>query len=309
MSRIMVTGINGFVGQHLAKELAEKGHQVIGSGQSGPPAENIEGHLADYFICELTDKNAVHSMPLDKVDTIINLAGLASVGPSFKNPKLYMNINTSVLSNVCQEIVNRNLHIRVLAISTGAVYDSHQPMPLTEESKTIGTGSPYAKSKLEMEAVAKKFRKEGLDCIIARPFNHIGPGQGLGFLLADLASQLVHGNHKLRAGNLNTKRDYTDVRDVVRSYELLATKQNLEYDIYNICSGKSHSGKEMFEAIKKELSLKDVELSVDEAKIRPSDAIDIYGSNKRLHQDTGWNQEITFEQTVHEYITWLKQQP
>src|SRR5690606_38366342 len=113
--------------------------------------------------------------------------------------------------------------VRIVAISTGAVYDPHQPMPLHEESRLVDreTGSPYALSKIAMERAMEKFVASGLDIVIARPFNHIGPGQLNGFIVPDLTSQVIESD-AIKVGDLTTKRDYTDVRDVVKAYAKLA---------------------------------------------------------------------------------------
>lgn len=186
MSKIMVTGVNGFVGFHLSKTLVEAGHEVIGIGLVNEISDSLRANLVNYSYCDLTNPQDIDQLLIDDVDGIINLAGLAAVGKSFDEPEEYMRVNTLVLSAICDEIIKRGLQsqIRVLAISSGAVYDNHQPMPLTETSKTDSTSSPYAASKLAMEQLAQDYNQNGLECIVARPFNHIGPGQGEGFFVA-----------------------------------------------------------------------------------------------------------------------------
>jgi GDP-4-dehydro-6-deoxy-D-mannose reductase len=308
MSKVMVTGINGFVGQHLERNLLSAGHEVVGIVH-----EDFENQPANYLTCDLTDEEAVRHLPLEDINVVINLAGLAAVGPSFTDPELYMRVNTGVLENLGNEAVKRGTVLkRIIAISTGAVYDSDQPLPLTEESKVNEGNSPYVKSKLAMEEVAKNLRGRGVDCIAVRPFNHIGPGQQGDFLLPQLTAQLISPdfNGAITMGNLKNKRDFTDVQDIVRAYRLLAEADHLSHDTYNVCSGKSHSGEEIVEIERRILGLPDITITTDPSKIRPKgkDTPDLYGDFSRLHKATGWKPEITLEQTIEDYIAWLKSQ-
>lgn len=309
MSMILVTGVNGFVGQHLVLELRAQNFVVLGVGREPTASSNIQGLLEQYTVCDLTKPEDVKKLPLKEVDGIINLAGFAAVGNSFDEPELYMKVNVGVLSVMCQEIFAQKLErqIRVLAISTGAVYASDQTMPLTEDSRTDPKSSPYVASKLAMEEVAEDYRQQGLDCIVTRPLNHIGPGQGPGFLLPDLyvkCLDAINSGQPLRVGNLTTKRDYTDVRDVAKAYAALISADSLRHAAYNVCSGASHSGTEVLETLKSALGHPELITVVDEALFRPSDATDLYGSNNRLKQETGWSPSIPFETTIQDFVAW-----
>ncbi|MES2971816.1 MAG: GDP-mannose 4,6-dehydratase [Patescibacteria group bacterium] len=311
MAKILVTGVNGFVGHHLVRELKSQGFSVVGAGREPEVSVEIKELLEQYFVCELTEKADVQKLPLGEIAGIINLAGLAAVGPSFDNPDLYMRINTAVLSVICEEILARGLesNIRIVAVSSGAVYDSNQQMPLTEISKVNPSSSPYTASKLAMEDVAKDYRSKGLDCIVARPLNHIGPGQGEGFLLPDLYAKIsssIASGQPLRVGKLTTKRDYTDVRDVTKAYVALMMADNLVSTTYNICSGVARSGEEVLGALKSALEQPNVETIVDESLFRPSDAPELYGSNERINKETGWKPMIPFGKTVQDFVAWKK---
>src|SRR5690606_2879114 len=121
-------------------------------------------------------------------------------------------------------------------------------LPLTEDSKLTENSSPYSQSKKLMEEAAQNLRSQGLDCVVARPFNHIGPGQLGGFLVPDLYEKIrvaSKSGGNILVGNLKTKRDYTDVRDIVKAYADLAASETLDYDVYNVCSGQSRSGEEI----------------------------------------------------------------
>lgn len=305
MSKVLVTGVNGFVGHHLASELHENGFEVIGAGHEHSLASDLRDIVSDYLICDLTDYQSVSKLPLEDINAVINLAGLAAVGKSFDEPELYMRVNVSVLSTLCERIkeIGRN-DLRVLAISSGALYASGQPMPLSEESLTDSTTSPYAASKLAMEKAALDFRDEGLDCVVVRPFNHIGPGQMEGFLLPDLYAKLKSSGDtdEIRVGNLETKRDYTDVRDVARAYIGLSTKASLEHGIYNVCSGRPVSGEEILAILKEVCGRTAVKAVVDKSQFRPSDAPVIYGDNSRLKAEIGWQPLIPLGQTIKDFV-------
>jgi GDP-4-dehydro-6-deoxy-D-mannose reductase len=308
MKNVLVTGINGFVGKHLVRELVKRKHRVIGVGHiEGEAAAEIKDLVDQYFQCDITHVENVKQLPLQDVDSIINLAGLANVGASFDDPELYMNLNVAVLSVLGDAFYAANPTGRMIAISTGAVYRSDQPMPLTEESATITTGSPYALSKLKMEQAGNEFSKSGLDCIVVRPFNHIGPGQAPGFLLPDLYQKLtVHQttNQPVAVGNLTTIRDYTDVRDIVAAYMDLVESPRLSNNIYNACSGKGASGEEILAALCKAMNIDrtSIDLHVDQSLIRPDDPPKIVGDHSRLTSDTGWSPQTSLETTIKDFV-------
>ncbi len=306
MKEILVTGVNGFVGYYLATELSNQGHRVIGTDRAQESSPKLTPFIDGYFgNCDLTDAEAVAGLPLDKVDSVINLAGLAQVGTSFDRDQAerYRRINLSVhtvLANRLIELGKKST--RVVAVSTGAVYDNNLPMPLDEDSNLAVKNSPYALSKVAMEKAMRSYADKGLDVVIVRPFNHIGPGQLGGFLIPDLVSQIAVGDTVV-AGDLTTERDYTDVRDVVKAYALLATLPSLKHSLYNICSGKSVSGKAMLDEIVRIAGKQSVTVEIDQSRIRPNDPKKVVGDNSRLRRDTGWQPEIPLDQTIKDIIT------
>lgn len=304
MPKVMVTGVNGFVGKHLTRELSARECEVVGVGQDTSPSPLIADSLQSYYACDLTNADEVDKLKLDDIDAVISLAGLARVGDSFKNPDRYMQVNVKVLSVLGEKIIAEDLSPRVIAISTGAVYDSQQTMPLTEESKTVEGGSPYVQSKIKMEAAAQDLSRRGLDCVIVRPFNHTGPGQETGFLVPDLYQKIVElkpAGNTLTAGNIDTKRDYTDVRDVVKAYTELALAPSLDHGLYNVCSGKSLSGRDILGWVQKAVGT-NLRVEKDESLMRPNDPQEIYGSYERLQKDTGWAPSIPISKTVDDFV-------
>lgn len=257
---------------------------------------SLSGFVDDYHQADLS-KNWPD---LPDTDAVIHLAGLAAVGPSFDRPHDYININSAIVTNMAEYYLRQEKKPRIISISSGAIYDPNQPLPITEES-TIGYTSPYAVSKVLNELQCKYYRNRGLECIVVRPFNHIGPGQLPGFLVPDIIEQLAGGDEIL-VGNITTKRDYTDVRDIARAYRLLATTPELHYDTYNACSGVSISGEMIVELVKKAFGKPDAIVTIDQSKIRPTDIADIYGSTKRLREDTGWCPTIPLDQTIRDSV-------
>jgi GDP-4-dehydro-6-deoxy-D-mannose reductase len=304
MPKILVTGVNGFVGKHLVRELSERGSEVVGLGREVNADERIADILSDYYSVDLTSPAAVNSSELAGVDAVISLAGLAKIGDSFKDPEAYMRINVDVLRILGEKLLKDRLSPRIIAVSTGAVYDSAQKMPLTETSRLIDDGSPYVKSKIKMEAAAADLSRRGLNSIIARPFNHSGPQQEPGFLLPDLYVKIRQAKitgEPLKVGNLDTKRDYTDVRDVVKAYAALALNPSLNFDLYNICSGRSITGRQILEWLQKAMGTS-LPAEQDESLLRPNDPPEIYGSYQRLADDTGWKPQIPISQTVEDLV-------
>lgn len=298
---ILISGSSGFVGKHLIELLSGQGHKVSGLGHTEQP-ENTD---FNYFKCDLLNGDDLAKIPWDSYDAIIHLAGLAAVGPSFDKPLEYLDVNAGGTINICERLLGTKA--RVVAISSGAVYDNHQAMPLSESSSSLGYSSPYAVSKIAAENFCQYYKSRGLDVVIARPFNHIGPGQGLGFILPDLYKQVAERDEngsKISVGDLTTKRDYTDVRDIVEAYQLLADTRSLPNPVYNICSGQSHSGQEILNTILEVMGIEpaSLEIVVDQTKIRPNDPKDVVGSNGRLTEDTGWRPRIELKKTVSDFI-------
>ena len=305
---ILVVGINGFVGKHLAGELADSGLTVHGTGLDPKVAPEIEQYVSQYSQCDMTDPADIRRLDLDDIDGVINLAALATPSQASIDAEQYHRVNVLAHTNLMEYLVELNKKIRVLAISTGAVYATDQTMPLTEESKVIEAGSPYAMSKLEMEHALEKFKTSGCEVVIVRPFNHTGPGQGPGFIVPDLANKLL-GSDKLEVGPLNTSRDYTHVGDVVKAYRLLIEHPApLKHTVYNVCSGVATSRDDLVRLIQEATGKTDIEVTVNQNLGRPSDPLILYGSHDRITAETAWEPTKTVAEIVDDYVSWLKSQ-
>ncbi|MGH7194758.1 MAG: GDP-mannose 4,6-dehydratase, partial [Candidatus Saccharimonadales bacterium] len=205
--------------------------------------------------------------------------------------------------NLFESALSQGAKPKFLVISSGSLYDAKAPLPLTEESPVV-PGSPYAVSKIGQEQIALHYGLRGFECVIARPFNHIGPGQNPGFLVPDVAQQIIAcekgGRSEILVGNLDAKRDYTDVRDIVRAYRLLLEKGE-SGQIYNVCSGKAVSGHDMVAGLMKAAG-SEAPLKQDPSKMRPSDNPEIYGDSSKLRDATGWKPGIPLGTTLKDVI-------
>ncbi|RYG99124.1 NAD-dependent epimerase/dehydratase family protein, partial [archaeon] len=164
--------------------------------------------------------------------------------------------------------------------------------------------SPYAVSKVLTENQATYYSGRGLECIVARPFNHIGPGQGKGFILPDFYGRLnetIKGD-VIKVGNINTKRDYTDVRDIVKAYTALILAPALQHSVYNVCSGKSLAGSEVLDMLKKSMKKDSIQFEVDPDLIRPTDIPEIVGDSTRLREELQWQPGYDISQTINDFV-------
>ncbi|HUC88273.1 MAG TPA: GDP-mannose 4,6-dehydratase [Candidatus Binatia bacterium] len=305
MAKILVTGANGFVGQHLVKELEDNDIEVIGT--SHPQANKESSNTRTQLVVDLVNPTEVEKIDFKDVSSIIHLAAITDVRHSFDDPMSYININLGIEINIFEACLKQQVAPKFLLISSGTFYKAKSILPLTEESPVI-PNSPYAASKICQEEIAKYYQTRGFDCIIARPFNHIGPGQGTGFIVPDLAKQIVEVEKGLKknisVGNLDSERDYTDVRDIVRAYRLLIEKGKPD-ETYNICSGKALSGKQVLSGLLEHSTIKP-EITLDPSKMRPSDTPISYGSHDKLAKDTKWQPEIPLNKTLADVMTYWR---
>lgn len=307
MKKILVTGANGFVGKHLVKELIESSYSVSAITGTTRNAINF-GDGVEVSSVDLSVSDEVDKIDMSDIDAVVHLAGLAAVAPSFEQPLRYIAVNSALEINLFQSAIKQDVRPRFIIISSGSLYAADARLPLTEKSSVAGN-SPYAVSKLTQENIGLYYATRGFEVILARPFNHIGPGQGPGFLAADLASQVVaceRGQQELvHVGNLDAQRDYTDVRDIALAYRLLLERGRTG-EIYNICSGKPRSGHELLKAILNESNTQP-NIQQDPDKMRPSDSPLIYGSHDKLSEHTGWMPQIKLSETVHDIVQYWRE--
>lgn len=300
MPRALVFGVNGFVGAHLTHELCAHGYEVVGTDvqESARVAE-----LADYRPGDITDAVSVTKLcKWAAPDVIVNLAAVSSVGASWRNPQLTMELNVNGTLNVLEAARALDPLPKVLLIGSSEEY-SPSDAPLSEESPTDAT-NPYGISKMAQERFADAYADRfGLKVYRTRSFNHAGPGQAPVFVLPSWCKQAaeIDASGKpgvMSVGNLEVARDFTDVRDVVRAYRLLIESDHAD-EVFNIGSGTALPLREILATITG-FSSQPIEVQVDPALLRPSDNPVICCDARKAHTLLGWEPEIPFAQTLRD---------
>lgn len=307
MKKILITGASGFTGGYLSEYLlSQNKFEIFGTYHSeksflnSPVKEKIHFKNID-----LTDPQSVFNLVSDlKPEYIFHLAAASAPSESFKDPLKTFNTNVTSEINILQAMQKNNLlGSKILIISSCEVYGYVRPddLPVNEMTE-LRPASPYAVSKVTQDYLGLQyFLAYKLNCIRARPFNHIGPRQSAKFVVSDFSRQIAEIEKRKKepvmyVGNLEAKRDFTDVRDIVKAYSSLLEK-GIPGEAYNIGSGISHSAKEILDLLL-EYSVSKITVKIDPTKMRPADCPDIICDNKRLTNLTGWKPKIPLKQTL-----------
>ena len=298
--RVLITGAAGFVGRHLAEHLMGAGHDVVGTGRS--PETPVD---FDYVTTDLLDTPAVAALLKRGFDWVVHLAAYASVAQSWTAPGDTMHNNYVSTLNVLETAGDA----AVLIAGSGEIYGPPQRLPV-DETHELRPQNPYAVSKAATDLLGG-FHSDahGQRVFRTRAFNHFGPGQSDQYVVAAFARQIAEAEKSgrtevlVRTGSLESRRDFTDVRDVVRAYVLLL--EGAEAGAYNVCSGSSRSGADILAALAQESPL-DVKHETDPARLRKHEVMDIRGSHDKLTDATGWQPEIEFEQTIRDTLDWWR---
>jgi GDP-4-dehydro-6-deoxy-D-mannose reductase len=291
--KALVTGATGFVGRHLVAYLQAHGDTVIATDRaSGGP--------------DITNAQAVHQYVVhNEPEVIYHLAGQSDVHRSWGNPVESYRANVEGAANLLAAAQAAGVR-RVVAVLSADAYGRVSPedLPIDEDTPFLPL-SPYAASKAAAEYVCiQAHLGSGLDIVRARPFTHIGPGQSPRFVAAALASRIAEaertGEHSITVGRLDTRRDFTDVRDIVQAYRLLALHGESGV-AYNICCGVDVSIEQIAHQLV-DLALHPMKLVPDPELQRPADIPVLRGNASRLRAATGWKPTITLEQTLHDML-------
>jgi GDP-4-dehydro-6-deoxy-D-mannose reductase len=308
--RVLITGASGFAGGYLARACTAAGEDVIGVSRRGElPAGSGEGRAVD-----LRDLVAVRALFASaRPEVVYHLAALSSVGRSWEDPVGTVNDNVATAVNVLEALRLDAAEARVVWVSTCEVYGTPAQPPIAEDAP-VHPANPYAVSKTAGDLLAGVYAEaHGLDIVRARPFNHAGPGQLPIFIASSLAQQaaegLVCGLERIRivTGNPDTRRDFTDVRDVARAYRLLAA-HGRQGEIYNVSSGSSLSAAQQVELLAELVAPVDLEHVVDASRVRAHEVMDLRGSNERIRAEVGWEPEIPFRETMRDTLHWWERE-
>ncbi|MHB8656555.1 MAG: GDP-mannose 4,6-dehydratase [Solirubrobacteraceae bacterium] len=303
--RVLITGASGFAGGVLARACAAAGDEVLGVSRSG----GLPGDGGRALALDLCDAGAVgRTVSAFQPEVIYHLAALSSVGRSWEAPAKTMRDNVLAAVSVLEAVRTRVTTARLIWVSTCEVYGTPAELPIPETSPVAPT-SPYAVSKAAGDQLAGVYAEAyGLHIVRARAFSHTGPGQRPIFIVSNLvrtaAESRARGERRIEliTGNPDTRRDFTDVRDVVRAYRLLAERAGP--GVYNVSSGTSVSATEHVRLLAELLAPIEVHHVVDPARVRPHEVMDLRGANDRLRAATGWQPEIPLRQTMLDMLDW-----
>lgn len=294
--RALVTGADGFVGRHLLAHLLERGDVAVGVDRD----------------CDVTDAASVHDV-LERTnpDVIYHLAALTHVGDSWANPVEFTRVNVLGTKNVLDAAHAVVPAATVVLVSSADVYGvvHAEDLPL-QETFRVAPANPYSSSKVEAERVAHEaYRKWDQRVVIARPFNHVGPGQSEQFVIPALVGRLLDAVHsrasEIPVGDLSVRRDFSDVRDVVRAYRLL-DEYGVAGEVYNVASGRDVGLLEIAQKLVDELA-PGVALVSDPALLRPVEVPVSRGSFEKLHEVTGWEPATPLETSLRDVVSEMRQ--
>ena len=286
--RALVTGADGFVGVHLTEHLIGQGDDVVASAT------------------DITDRDAtIDAFQAAEAEVVYHLAAQADVGGSWTNPVETLRVNVEGTMNVLDAARLAGCR-RVVAVTSADVYGTvtEADLPL-RETQRLAPVSPYAASKAAADMVCiQAGLGHGLDVVRVRAFNHLGPGQSDRFVASAIASRIAacerDGTSTVRIGNLDARRDFTDVRDVVRAYRALMVDGEAG-EAYHVCSGVDRSVRDLTDILVGH-STADIVLETDPALLRPVDLKVLRGDNSKISERTGWSPTIPIEQTLEDLL-------
>jgi GDP-4-dehydro-6-deoxy-D-mannose reductase len=308
--RSLITGVGGFAGSHLADCLLAQGadgDEVWGCDLTATPRAYLSPQVT-LLAADLRDPQATLALiERARPDCIYHLAGQAFVGDSWANPWETMETNLRAQVNLLEAVVASGRRVRMLVVGSadeyGRVAEAARPI---DEEQPLRPDSPYGVSKVAQDLLGLQyFLSYELPVVRVRPFNHIGPRQNRKFVAAAFASQIAAievGRQPpvIQVGNLEARRDFTDVRDTVRAYALLVA-QGQPGQVYNVGSGTSHRIQDLLDVL---LSLARVPIRVarDPARMRPNDVPDLVCDSRRLQDATGWQPRFRLEDTLRDLL-------
>ncbi len=315
MKKVLITGVTGFVGSHLAEHLlAEGGHEVHGLKRWRSRLDNI-AHFEDRLVLhdgDITDARSLREVVAAVApDQVYHLAAQSYVPASWREPDSTLTTNVRGQLNLFEAVLQAGRPCRIQIAGSSEEYGLVHPgeLPITEDNP-LRPLSPYAVSKVTQDLLAWQYhRSHGLDVVRTRGFNHTGPRRGEVFVSSDFARQiaLIEAGRRapvIHVGNLEASRDFTDVRDMVRAYRL-ALELGESGAVYNVCSGVAVTIRELLDRLLA-MSRVSVRVEQDPARMRPSDVLVLAGSAARFRDRTGWEPVIPFERTLADLLDYWR---
>jgi len=292
MSRVLITGVDGFTGRHLTTVLAGQGHEVIGISHR-PVTNPVEG-LAQSHVCDLTDAQGLNDIVAQsEPDKVAHLAAIAFVSHGVVEDIYRTNIvgtrnlleALSAVGGVDAVLLASSANIYGNRVS-GAINEGVAPDPVND----------YAVSKVAMEYVAQLYR-EKLPIVIARPFNYTGVGQAINFVIPKIIDHVRRKAAQIELGNLDVARDFSDVRDVVMAYGVLLSRPEAVGQVFNICSGEAQSLRDVIERVK-DISGHDFDVTVNPAFVRENEVKMLWGDRARIEALSGQSPQYAMRDTL-----------
>lgn len=308
MRRILITGGTGFVGRHLIRSLKSFDVKIfaVSSSDVSSPEPGVDYRKADIRRADEIGSIIREANP----DQVYHLAAVSTIGIAGNDPRYTFDVNVLGSYNVFEAVMRLPVPPRVLYVSTSQVYASSDHA-LTETSLS-GPGNHYAATKAMAELLAVQYRKTSSGgIIIARAFNHTGPGQEPSFVMPSIAKQLAEaeaGIHPpvIKVGDLNVRRDFTDVRDVVMAYQELITEGKAG-ETYNVCSGRAILLADLASDLQKQCRVK-TDLQIDQNRVRANEIALMLGDPDKLYKTTGWIPKLTIENTLQALFNYWRMQ-
>ena len=312
--KALVTGISGFAGSHLAEFLLNKGYKVYGTFYDKSTFSNLNGFIdrITLYQCDIRNYNNLKEI-IEKVkpDEIYHLAAISFIPTALKNPKMTFDTNLYGTLNLYQAIIELRINPKILFVGSADEYGlvKESDIPINENCPLMPL-NPYSISKASADFLSYfYFKNHHLNIIRVRPFNHIGPRQSPEFVCSDFAKQIAEIEKGLKApiinvGNLEAKRDFTDVSDTVRAY-WYAVQKGETGEVYNICSERSIQIRGLLNNLL-ELSSKKIEIINDPKRIRPSDNPILQGDSTKFRKKSCWKPEIPFDKTLKDILEYWR---
>lgn len=312
MVKYLITGANGFCGRHLADVLNNKANTVYGISRTIPDDLIAQHPDVTYEQCNLMDHTSVYNI-LKKIepDYIFHLAAESSVATSWKSPINIMNNNVLSQINIFESLRELELSTRILIACSSEEYGLIRQSDIpVNESCSFNPLSTYAVSKVAQDMLGYQYYKSyDMDILRVRSFNLTGPRRPPIYALSSFAKQISDiekgiATNTILVGNLNVKRDFTDIRDAVKAYYQIVLKGKAG-EVYNMCSGKAHILKDLLEYMVS-LSTAYINIEIDEARFRPSDLPVMLGDNTKIKTEIGWAPEIDIHETLRDLLNYWR---